>query len=211
MQSICYLCDHEKKDILIAYPVVDLARDFSNLKWNPFINSQSLIRKNYNRRSNVSTKNFGNNFIKIKGIQTSHAFTQISYPVVVFDEMYNISTDSGAGDPIALAVGRTKAFGDKGLVIDGGVLLLEGGILEREFGFSNQCYWYMPCPKCNMFQTFLFRDPDSEIYKYFRYDTDWSIFKSTHIFSVLSSETLYVFNNFLYSFLYFLRIKLAYT
>ena len=172
MQSICYLCDHEKKDILIAYPVVDLARDFSNLKWNPFINSQSLIRKNYNRRSNVSTKNFGNNFIKIKGIQTSHAFTQISYPVVVFDEMSNISTDSGAGDPIALAVGRTKAFGDKGLVIDGGVLLLEGGILEREFGFSNQCYWYMPCPKCNMFQTFLFRDPDSEIYKYFRYDTD---------------------------------------
>ena len=172
MQSIAYLCDHEKKNILVAYPVVDLARDFSNLKWNPFIDSQSLIRKNYNRRSNVSTKSFGNNFVKIKGANTTHAFTQVSYPVVIFDEMSNVSTDSGSGDPIQLAVGRTKAFGNKGLVIDGGVLLLEGGVLEREFGFSNQSYWYMPCPECNTFQTFLFRDPDSEIYKYFRYDTD---------------------------------------
>ena len=173
MQSIIYLCDHEKKNILVAYPVSELARDFSNLKWTPFINSQTLVRKNFTRgRSNVSTKTFGNNFIKIKGAQTSHTFTQVSYPVVIFDEMSNVSTDSGSGDPIQLAVGRTKAFGDRGLVIDGGVLLLEGGILEREFGFSNQCYWYMPCPKCGTFQTFLFRDPDSEIYKYFRYDTD---------------------------------------
>ncbi|MGL5955385.1 MAG: terminase gpA endonuclease subunit [Brevinema sp.] len=173
MQALAYLCEYEKQNVLLAYPVAELAREFSNKKWDPFISSQSLLATNYlQSRSNVSTKRFGNRFITIKGVQTSHAFTQISYPVVFFDEMSNISPDSGSGDPIALAVGRTKAFGNKGLVIDGGVLLQEGGILEREFELSNQCYWNMPCPKCGTFQPFLFRDIDSEVYKYFRYELD---------------------------------------
>ena len=173
MLGMAYLCEHEKRNILVGYPTDKLASTFSNLKWNPFIAVQSKIKKHYlQSRSNVSTKWFATNFIHIKSLNTAHAFTQVSYPVIILDEMSNVPLDSGSGDPIALAVGRTKAFGDKGLVIDGGVLLSEGGLLEREFEFSNQQYWYMPCPQCNTFQTFLFRDIDSEIYKYFRYDTD---------------------------------------
>lgn len=175
-----YYTSHEKKNVFIGYPTDRMAEKYSKNKLRPFIMAQAFNRNSplnvlYDpKRSSKFTEYIGNNTINITGANKTTSFTMLSAPIVMLDEMSNIPKNVGGemGDPVSLAVGRTKVFGNQAKIIIGGTLILEDGILEREFSESEQNYWHMPCPQCGFMQPLLFRDINDDAFKYLKYEMD---------------------------------------
>lgn len=173
-------CVHQAPGPFLAVqPTTDLAKRLSQQRIEPLIEEspdlRSLILPSRSRDSGntVLAKRFAGGQLVLTGANSAVGLRSMPARYVFLDEVDAYEGDvDGEGDPVALAVARTRTFGHRAKVFLVSTPTIRGfSRIEREYEASDRRRFFVPCPRCNAMQWLQFErlrwdkgEPDSVRY-----------------------------------------------
>ena len=164
--AIGYFIHYDPCDVMYVQSSLDTARKYESRILMPMIISTLVLRERVSTRvagrKAVSTrisKTFQGGTLDLVGAKSPHSFTMLSKRVVVLDDV-NKYERIKSGDPIELAIGRTKDFWNKKII-----LVSNPGVdgecpIQPYFERTDQRHRYVPCPRCGKYQVLTFGGKD---------------------------------------------------
>jgi phage terminase large subunit GpA-like protein len=153
---IGYFMDVEPCGIMVVYPTLDRAKDYSKKKLARMISSTRCLRtKVHNPRSRdsgntVLSKEFPGGDIMISGANSPASLRSSSRRVVIQDEIDSYGHSAGSeGDPCALADTRAENFSNAVLIKASTPTIKGMSKIETLFEDSTKHRYHVPCPKCH--------------------------------------------------------------
>lgn len=155
--------------MLIVLPTVDTASKWVKTKLEPAIEVsptlKAAIREKKSRDEDGSTsrfKRFAGGFAIITGANSSADLKTWSVRVVIFEEVSEYPADvDNAGDPVELAIARTKAVSEfRKLYFNSTPGLKASCRISIRYEASDQRRYYVPCPHCDDFHVLTFDNMD---------------------------------------------------
>lgn len=155
-----FIMDHAPAAALLVQPSVEMAKRFSKQRLNALIeNSPSLRTKVKDPRSRdsgntVLMKDFTGGTLILTGANSAVGLRSLPARYVLGDEVDGWPADAdGEGDPFALAVTRTAAFGSKRRILAISTPTIQGySRIERLYESSDQRRYFVPCLHCGHMQ-----------------------------------------------------------
>ena len=154
-------CIHQAPGpFLGVQPTTDLAKRLSQQRIEPLIDEspelRALILPSRSRDSGntVLAKKFAGGQLVLTGANSAVGLRSMPARYVFLDEVDAYEGDvDGEGDPVALAVARTRTFGHRAKVFLVSTPTIKGlSRIEREFEASDQRRFFVPCPHCGQVQ-----------------------------------------------------------
>lgn len=152
---IGYCIDHAPAPCLIVQPTVELAKLWSRQRLAPMIDDMPCLnRKIADSRSrdsgnNVLLKEFDGGLMRISGANSGASLRSMPVKNLMLDEVDAYPHDvDGEGDPVELAINRTKTFSRKKILMISTPTTKEISRIERKFLEGSQSFYYVPCPHC---------------------------------------------------------------
>ncbi|MEC2130390.1 phage terminase large subunit family protein [Brevibacillus centrosporus] len=158
--------DQEPCPIMHVLPNEDLIQAYSKKRLTPMINSSDVLRnkigvaKSRDSGNTIEEKSFPGGYVTIVGANAPAGLSSRPVQIVLCDEVDRFPISSGKeGDPISLAIARTKTFRHKRRH------LFVSTPVEKETSRIYQLYedstmeqWCLPCPHCGELQPLRFKN-----------------------------------------------------
>ena len=153
MNTFGFYADYDPAPIMFLMPTKDMAQDFSSTRLNDMIMStpqlKSKIIENDNARDTKRQKEFAGGYIVLTGSNSAAELASRPIRILLADEIDRFPGDvKGEGDPLNLAIERTKTFRNKKLVHTITPTVKGQSRIEQEYENSTREEFYIPCPKC---------------------------------------------------------------
>jgi phage terminase large subunit GpA-like protein len=154
-------CVHQAPGpFLGVQPTTDLAKRLSQQRIEPLIEEspelRALILPSRSRDSGntVLAKRFAGGQLVLTGANSAVGLRSMPARYVFLDEVDAYEGDvDGEGDPVALAVARTRTFGHRAKVFLVSTPTIRGfSRIEREYEASDRRRFFVPCPLCGHMQ-----------------------------------------------------------
>lgn len=162
LNMVGFHIDYDPAPMMFMLPNSKLIDYFSKKRLSTMIEaSPSLRRKVYEDKSRDSSntieeKSFPGGYIAIVGANAPASLSSRSIRLVLCDEVDRYPASAGTeGDPIALALNRTKTFRhNRKHVFVSTPLIKETSRIEQLYNDSTMEEWNLPCPSCGDHQPF---------------------------------------------------------
>jgi phage terminase large subunit GpA-like protein len=154
-------CVHQAPGpFLGVQPTTDLAKRLSQQRIEPLIDESPELRvlilpsRSRDSGNTVLAKKFAGGQLVLTGANSAVGLRSMPARYVFLDEVDAYEGDvDGEGDPVALAIARTRTFGHRAKVFLVSTPTIKGlSRIEREFEASDQRRFFVPCPHCGMLQ-----------------------------------------------------------
>lgn len=162
---IGYHIDQDPAPILVIYPTLELAEEFSKVRLAPMIRDTPCLRdKMADPRARDSgntllAKNFSGGRIAIQGANSSAGLSARPIRIVIVDEASKCARSAGTeGDPIALGFKRTRTFWNRKKILVSTPTIRGQCRIERAFQATDQRRYFVPCPECREYQILEWRN-----------------------------------------------------
>lgn len=156
---IGYFMDVEPCGIMVVYPTLDRAKDYSKKKLARMISSTRCLRNKVNPSrardsgNTVCSKEFAGGDIIMCGSNSPSSLRSSSRRVVIQDEIDSYQQSAGSeGDPCALADTRAENFSNAVLIKASTPTIKGMSKIETLFEDSTKHRYHVPCPKCGQKQ-----------------------------------------------------------
>lgn len=155
-----YFIHQDPSPILFIQPTLDMAESWSKDRFAPMIRDTKELREfisNPKARDSGNTllhKKFPGGHITMAGANSPSSLASRPIRIVLLDEEDRYPASAGTeGDPGSLAQKRTTTFWNR-LLIAASTPGIEGhSRIAARYQISDQRKYFVPCPKCNNFQT----------------------------------------------------------
>jgi phage terminase large subunit GpA-like protein len=159
-----YVIDIMPSGMLYMAPTVDVAKVFSEEKFDPMIENTPALAAKVARRKSRDSKNtklykrFYGGFIKFVGANSPHGLRQLSVPYVFSDDIDSILVGKiREGDPVLRAEKRTQTFRNKVKKIRASTPTRKKfSRIELFFSQGSMHRYYVTCPDCKQEQILKF-------------------------------------------------------
>lgn len=162
LNTFGYYADYDPAPIMFLLPTQSLAEDFSSTRLDDMIQSTPQVRKKIfgeDGRNTVLQKEFPGGYIKLTGSNSPTELSSRPLRVLLADEIDRFASDvKKEGDPLNLAIERTKTFWNKKIVVTSTPTIKGESRIEKEYENSTKEEFYIPCPKCGTFQKLEWRN-----------------------------------------------------
>ena len=147
---------------MLVLPTIDMAKKHSKQKIAPTIEETPVLRERIkearSRDSGNTTliKEFVGGILIITGANSGTSFRNVSIRFLHASDIdgYPQSADD-EGDPLALAIGRTDAYGNRKIYIESTPTNKDKSRIAQEYEDSDQRKYYIPCPSCQAKQVLM--------------------------------------------------------
>ena len=155
--------------MMVMQPTVEDAKGWSKENLDPMLHATPVLRgkvRESGRREAKNTmqfKKYPGGSLVVVGANAAAGLRRRSVRVLVGDEVdgYAISAKGARaheGDPWTLAVKRTQNYWDRKLIAGSTPTDKGTSKIEAMFLFSDQRYYYVPCPHCGYVQRLVWRN-----------------------------------------------------
>lgn len=163
MNTFGFYADYDPAPIMFLMPTKDMAQDFSSTRLNDMIFSTPQLRNKIiesdNSRDTKRQKEFAGGYIVLTGSNSAAELSSRPIRILLADEIDRFPSNvKGEGDPLNLAIERTKTFWNKKIVLTSTPTIKGGSRVELEYENSTKEEYYVPCPKCDEMQTLKWRN-----------------------------------------------------
>lgn len=157
---IGFCIHHSPASMMVVWPTVETAKSMSQGRIDPMIaDSPELAERVMPARSRDSantiySKAFPGGQLKLVGANSAVGLRAQPVRYLMLDEVdgYPLDVD-GEGDPISLALARTRSYGYRSKVFMASTPTVSGvSRIEREFELTDRRYYHVPCPHCGELQ-----------------------------------------------------------
>ena len=152
---IGYVIHHAPGPMMAVWPTVDMAKRNSKQRIDPLIEESealsALIAPARSRDSGntILAKEFRGGVLVMTGANSAVGLRSMPVRYLFLDEVDGYPLDvEGEGDAISLAEARTRTFSRRKIFIVSTPTISGVSAIEREYGASNQCRYFVPCPHC---------------------------------------------------------------
>lgn len=152
---IGYIISMNPAPVMMVQPTVETAKGYSQRRIAPMIAAcpelKNKIKDTRKRDSGNRTmaKVFPGGFLIITGANSAPALRSNPIQYLFLDEVDAYTDDvDGEGDPIKLALGRTRAFADRKIFKNSTPKIKGSSRIEEDFEQSDQRRYFVPCPHC---------------------------------------------------------------
>lgn len=160
-----YIIDHEPGPVLYVQPTIELGNRISKTRIASMIASSPTVagkvREPRSRDSSntITMKEFDDGLLMITGANSAAGLSQSSVRFLFCDETDRYPADvDGEGDPLDLAMGRTRAFERNRKVYLASTPTVKGvSNIERWHKLGDKRVYEVPCPGCGCFQPITWR------------------------------------------------------
>ncbi len=157
MNTFGFYADYDPAPIMFLMPTQKMAEDFATTRLNDMIQStpqlKNKIIESEKSRDTKTQKEFSGGYIVLTGSNSATELASRPIRVLLADEIDRFPTDvKGEGDPLNLAIERTKTFWNKKIVLTSTPTVKGESRIEQEYENSTQEEYYIPCPKCGTMQ-----------------------------------------------------------
>ena len=162
---IGYIIDHAPAPMMAVQPTIDMGKRWSRQRFNPMVEDMPVLREKVaSARSRDSgttmlLKEFDGGILIISGANSASSLRSMPVRFLFLDEVdgYPLDVD-GEGDPVELAINRTKTFGRKKIFMPSTPTTADVSRIEKEFMAGDQRYYHVPCPHCDEYQKIEWRN-----------------------------------------------------
>jgi phage terminase large subunit GpA-like protein len=148
--------------MLVVQPTETMAKRNSKQRIGPLIEDSpvlsSLVRSHKERDSGntILAKEFLGGILVLAGANSAKGLRSMAARYLFLDEVdaYPASVDR-EGEPCDLAIARTSNFRRRKILIASTPTIAGRSRIETFFGQSDQNFYFVPCPRCGAFITFL--------------------------------------------------------
>ena len=158
LNTFGYYADYDPAPIMFLMPTQKLAEDFATTRLNDMIKSTPQLRKKIiidsdEGRDTKTQKEFQGGYITLTGSNSPTELASRPIRILLADEIDKYPVDvKGEGDPLNLAIERTKTFWNKKIVVTSTPTVKGESRIENEYLSSTMEEFYIPCPECGTFQ-----------------------------------------------------------
>lgn len=158
---IGYVIAHAPGPMLVLMPTDSTAADNVRTRIDPLIESTPAIAEKVAQRGSkeggntLERKDFPGGMLAIRGANAPSKLRSLPIRFLFGDEIDAYELDlGGEGDPIALALARTRTFGSKRKEYLSSTPTIEGeSRIWRAYEETDQRRYFVPCPQCDAMQT----------------------------------------------------------
>ena len=153
----------EGQSALVIEPTDSVAKKVVKTKFRPMLSSTTILAGVFVGRSADSTLHFSSAAadVMFAGSNSPTNFATVTVPRFFGDEVDRWSPELlDEGDPIDLAENRIAEYGFLGKMFLPCSPTVEGGLIDREYRQSDMRIFECPCPKCGVFQQWLWENMD---------------------------------------------------
>lgn len=154
-----YVIDHAPAPMMVVQPTIDMGKRWSRQRFSPMVEDMPVLKEKVaDARSRDSgttqlLKDFDGGILIISGANSASSLRSMPVRHLFLDEVdgYPLDVD-GEGDPVELAINRTKTFGRKKVFMPSTPTTAGVSRIEQEFKAGDQRYYHVPCPHCDGYQ-----------------------------------------------------------
>lgn len=145
-----FYMSYDPSPILWVQTTGNEALAFSKNRFSAFLRDNEHIRKLIDpRRSTNTEKYFPGGVLLFKGALSAPGLRMMPIKVVVLDDLDGFPKSTSEGDPVGLAIARTKTFGARRKVFMCSTpTAAEQSRIHRAYLASDQRRFMVPCPAC---------------------------------------------------------------
>ena len=157
LNTFGFYADYDPSPIMFLMPTQKIAEDFSSTRLNDMILStpqlKNKIIEHIDSRDTKTQKEFAGGYIVLTGSNSATELSSRPIRILLADEIDRFPSDvKGEGDPLNLAIERTKTFWNKKIVLTSTPTVKGESRIESEYLKSTMEEYYIPCPKCGVLQ-----------------------------------------------------------
>jgi phage terminase large subunit GpA-like protein len=166
--ATAYFMKEDPCPIIGVLPTVELAEIFSREMLAPMLREMPVLAELIQGAAVKTTgrtmlhKTFPGGVMSLVGANSAAGLSMLSRRLLWLDEVDRMPLSAGGeGDPVALAVTRTKTFWNRKIMAGGTPTIAEVSRIAELFEAGDQRRRYWPCPHCGHFDFLVFRErPD---------------------------------------------------
>jgi phage terminase large subunit GpA-like protein len=157
--------DLDPGPILIVYPTLAVAQDYSKDRLTPMFRDSPRLKnkladnKERSADNSLLHKRFPGGHVTLAGANSTASLASRPIRYLICDEVSRWEQSAGKeGDPLSLAFKRTITFHNRKIILvsspgNDGVCRISAAFEE-----TDKRYYYIPCPKCGLFQRLEWRN-----------------------------------------------------
>lgn len=141
--------------LMAVQPTTDMAKRLSKQRIDPLIEDSPELRdrvrdpRSRDSGNTILAKEFPGGILVMTGANSAVGLRSMPVRFLFLDEVDGYPADvDGEGDPVNLAVARTRTFPRRKIFIPSTPSLRGVSRIERLFEESDQRYYFLPCPHC---------------------------------------------------------------
>lgn len=157
---IGYIMDYAPAPTLLVQPTVDIGKRFSRQRIAPLISetpklAQKVLENKSRDASNTQmSKEFPGGILLIAGANSAAGLRSMPIKYLFLDEVDAYPDDcDGEGDPVRLAVARTRTFSRRKVYKVSTPTLAGVSRIEQDYLAGDQRKYHVPCPHCGELHT----------------------------------------------------------
>ena len=149
---------------MFVLPRIGDAEDFSVERLTPMLKASPILKDlikmtGKSPDNKVGKKTYKGGFIYFSGANSAASFRSKPIRFLYMDEVDEYPPDvEGQGNPISLAENRTVSYKDTKKIVLTSTPTDENSLINKEYEKGTKEKYYCPCPYCNGFQTFDFKN-----------------------------------------------------
>jgi phage terminase large subunit GpA-like protein len=159
LNVLAYYIDQEPSPIIVLQPTLDMAKTFSTKRLTPMLRDtprlKGRVKEARSRDSGnmVLEKSFPGGYVAITGANSPASLRSRPVRIVMCDEIDEYEADiKGQGDPIDLAIVRSKRFWNRKAILVSSPTIKGLSRIEAAYEESDKRRWWVPCPDCGEHQ-----------------------------------------------------------
>ncbi len=160
LNVIGHYADQDPSPMLMLQPTLEMAESFSKDRIAPMVRDtpalSAIIADSRSRDSGNTLlhKKFPGGHITLAGANSPASLASRPVRIVLADEVDRYPASAGTeGDPVSLAVARTKTFWNRKIMLTSTPTIANSSRIERAWQESDQRKFLVPCPHCGEYQT----------------------------------------------------------
>lgn len=153
---------HDPCSVMLVQPTLDVAEAFSRDEISPMLRDvvavRGLVAEGHKMSANtLRNKLFPGGKLILGGANNATAFQRVTVRILLLDEADKYAANAGGeGDPVELAITRTKDSAMRKIVVVSTPLLENSSRVRKLFEEGDQRRYYVPCTHCGHFDILVF-------------------------------------------------------
>jgi phage terminase large subunit GpA-like protein len=160
LNVIGYHITHDASPMLVIQPTLEMGQAFSKDRISPMLRDTPCLRgkvieaKSRDSSNTILHKRFPGGHLTIAGANSPASLASRPVRIVLRDEVDRYPASAGTeGDPAELAAKRAITFWNRKILSFSTPTVQGISRIEYEFLASDQRRFWVPCPRCGIFQT----------------------------------------------------------
>jgi phage terminase large subunit GpA-like protein len=160
---IGYVVHQAPGPMLAVQPTVEMAKRNSKQRIDPLIEESAALRelvsdpRSRDSGNTMLAKEFPGGLLVMTGANSAIGLRSMAARYLFCDEVDAYPGDvDGEGDPVKLALARTRTFARRKVFMVSTPKITGMSRIESAFEDSDQRFYWVPCPRCEKYQTLRF-------------------------------------------------------